>query len=78
MRQDRGGRTTYICGIKNFHNPLQHWVVLAFVLLADQLNVPQFAEVEIPLLLQVFNSKLQHVDLPTRINNDLPTRGIYP
>lgn len=71
-RQDGGGKVTYICGVKDFHNPLQHRVVLPFVLLADQLNVPQFAKVEVPLLLQVFNSELQHVDLPTGTNSDLP------
>lgn len=65
---------TYICGIKNFHNPLQHWVILPFILLADQFNVPQFAKVEVSLLLQIFNSKFQYIDLPKNINNELSTR----
>lgn len=65
---------TYICGIKNFHNPLQHWIILPFILLADQFNVPQFAKVEVSLLLQIFNSKFQDIDLPKGINNYLSTK----
>lgn len=65
---------TYICGIKNFHNPLQHWIILPFILLADQLNVPQFPKVEVSLLLQIFNSKFQYIDLPKDINNNSSTK----
>lgn len=72
---------TYICGIKNFHNPLQHWVILPFILLADQFNVPQFAKVEVSLLLQIFNSKFQYIDLPKKSIMSYPPEtefsGIY-
>lgn len=69
-------QTTHVCGIKNFHNPLQDGIVLPFVLLADQFNVPQFAEVEISLLLQIFHGKFQYVDLPKGINNYPPEREL--
>lgn len=65
---------TYICGIKNFHNPLQHRIILPFILLADQLNVPQFAKVEVSLLLQIFDSEFQYINLPKGINNNLSTK----
>lgn len=55
--------STYVCGVENVHDPLQHRVVLPLVLLANQLNVPQLSKIEVSLLLQVFNSKLQYVDL---------------
>lgn len=67
-------KITYICGIKNFHNPLQYWIILPFILLADQFNVPQFAKVEVSLLLQIFNSKFQYIDLSQDINNNLSTK----
>lgn len=67
-------KITYICGIKNFHNPLQYWIILPFILLADQFNVPQFAKVEVSLLLQIFNSKFQYIDLSQDINDSLSTK----
>lgn len=55
--------STYVCGVENVHNPLQHRVVLPLVLLANQLNVPQLSKIEVSLLLQVFHSQLQYIDL---------------
>lgn len=65
---------TYICGIKNLHNPLQHRIILPFIFLADQFNVPQFAKVEVSLLLQIFNSKFQYIDLPKGISKNISTK----
>ena len=53
----------FVCGVENVHDPLQHRVVLPLVLLANQLDVPQLSKIEVSLLLQVFHSKLQYIDL---------------
>ena len=53
----------FVCGIENVHDPLQHRVVLPLVLLANQLDVPQLSKIEVSLLLQVFHSKRQYIDL---------------
>lgn len=49
----------YLCGVENVHDLGEDGVALVLVLLADELDVPQLAEVEIPLLLQAVHCELQ-------------------
>lgn len=49
----------HLCGVEDADDASDDGAVLVLVLLADQLNVPQFAEVEIPLLLQPVHCQLQ-------------------
>lgn len=49
----------HLRGIEDADDACDDGAVLVLVLLADELNVPQFAEVEIPLLLQPIHCQLQ-------------------
>lgn len=55
--------STYVCGVENVHDPLAAQGCSPLVLLANQLDVPQLSKIEVSLLLQVFHSKLQYIDL---------------
>lgn len=54
---------TYVCGIENIHNLLQCRITFTLFLLADELDVSQFAKVEIPFLFHVSNGGLQVIYL---------------
>lgn len=54
---------THICGVEDVYDPLQCGVALSFLLLANQLNVPQLTKVKISLLLHVLNGRFQHLHL---------------
>lgn len=47
----RTSLTAYLCRVENVDYLAEDGVVFALVFLADQLNVPKFAEVEVSLLL---------------------------
>lgn len=49
----------HLRGVEDADDAGDDGAVLVLVLLADELNVPQFAEVEIPLLLQPIHCQLQ-------------------
>lgn len=49
----------YLRSIENLDDLGDDWVVFVFMLLADKLDVSQFAEVEIPLLFQAVHGQLQ-------------------
>lgn len=51
--------TTYLCCVENVDYLAEDGVVFALVFLANQLDVPKFAEVEVSLLLQSVYSQLQ-------------------
>ena len=54
----------YLCGVEYIHYFAEGGVVVAVVLLADELDVPQLAKVEVPLLLQAVYGHLQVQQLP--------------
>lgn len=49
----------HLCCIEDFGNPAQDGIIFALILLADELNVTEFAEVEIPLLLQSIHCQFE-------------------
>lgn len=58
--QKKEGRLlAYLCGIEYVYYPGKDGVVFTLVFLADELDVPQFAEVEISLLFQSVHSQFQ-------------------
>lgn len=58
-------RETHVCGVEDVDDPLQRGVdfLLLFVLLADQLDVPQLAEIKVSFLLHVLDGGFQYLQL---------------
>ena len=55
----------YLCSVEYIHDLAECSAVFILMLLTDQLDVPEFAEVEISLFLQTVHSQLQVQQLPT-------------
>lgn len=53
-------------GVEDLHQPLHEAVALLALLLAEQLDLPQLPEVEVPLLLHALQGQLQRVYLQGR------------
>lgn len=57
---------THVCGVEDVNDPLQRGVALAFLLLTDQLDVPQLTKIKVSLLLDVLDGGFQDFHLVER------------
>lgn len=57
--QDAARPRAHLSGIENANDARDNRAVLTFMLLADELDVSKFAEVEVTLLLQPIDGQLQ-------------------
>lgn len=64
-----GGCKSFLGGVENADDARDDGAVLAFVFLADELDVPEFAEVEVALLLQPVHRQLQVQQLLVEFEN---------
>ena len=55
-----------LCGVEDVEDPLDH-AVARLVLLADDFDVAQFAEVEVTLLLQTLHAEPHVLQLKTQL-----------
>lgn len=63
------GRKSFLSGIENANDARDNRAVLTFVFLADELDVSQFAEVEVAFLLQPVHCQLQIQQLLVEFKN---------